>query len=52
MSRRGQTSVETMLVISVLVFSIVAAAYLFAPSFERAMDNFSNGAKTVYAAPQ
>lgn len=49
--RSGQASIETMLVISVMVFSLVAAAFLFFPSFKDAMDSFSDGAKTVYAQP-
>ena len=49
--RQGQSSVETMLVISVMVFSLVAAAFLFYPPFKEAMEAFSSGATTVYAQP-
>ncbi len=49
--RDGQASIETMLVISVMVFSLVAAAFLFFPPFKDAMQDFADGAKTVYAQP-
>ena len=49
---RGQSSVETMLVISVLTVAIVGAGYLFAggdSGFVQAMKNFAQGAGTVYS---
>jgi len=49
---RGQSSVETMLVISVLTVAIVSAGYLFAggdSGFIQAMKRFADGAGTVYS---
>ena len=49
---RGQSAVETMLVISVLTIAIVGVGYLFAggdSGFIQAMKDFAQGAGTVYS---
>jgi len=48
----GQSSVETMLVISVITIAVVGAGYLFAggdSGFIQAMKDFAKGAETVYS---
>jgi len=55
MSRRsGQTTVETMLLISVIVIAVVAGGLLFTQGdsgFIAAMQSLSERATTVYAQP-
>jgi uncharacterized protein (UPF0333 family) len=45
--RRGQSSVEYMLVISVLVIALVGALWAFQPRFFRGMRDFASGSKTA-----
>ncbi len=52
--RRGQTTVETMLLISVIVIAVVAGGLLFTQGdsgFVAAMQSLSEEATTVYAQP-
>ncbi len=51
-SRSGQTTVESMMLISVVVIALVAAFWIFfggEHSFADALDDFGEGAATVYA---
>lgn len=48
MSRRAQTTVEYMLVISVLVIAVVAAGFMLAPEFQRSMARLGDRTETVY----
>jgi len=55
--RTGQTTVETLLLISVIVVAIVAASWIFTgdatgDGMTSAMTEFGDGAATVYAQPQ
>jgi predicted lysophospholipase L1 biosynthesis ABC-type transport system permease subunit len=50
-ARAGQTSVETMLVISVIVIAIVAAGHTFADRFISGMEVLADTAAKVYADP-
>lgn len=52
LQRRGQSSVEVMLVISVIVIAVVAAGFLFAggdSGFIQAMQDLADSAGTVYS---
>jgi len=54
--RNGQTTVETMLFISVIVVAIVAASWVLTgdaggEGITNAMSEFGDGAATVYAQP-
>ena len=46
--QKGQSTVEYMLVISVIVIAIVGAAWEFVPWFNQAMEGLGDGAETVY----
>ena len=50
-ARAGQTSVETMLLVSVIVIAIVAAGHAFADRFFDGMETLSDTAAKVYADP-
>ena len=43
----GQTATEYMLIISVIVVAVVAAAYLFLPSFKEGVEETANDVKTI-----
>ena len=54
--RRGQTAVETLLLISLLVVAIVAASWILTgdaggTGITNAMSEFGDGAATVYSDP-
>lgn len=40
-SRRGQSTVEYMMLISVIVLAIVAAAYVFVPTFQKGVEGLA-----------
>jgi uncharacterized protein (UPF0333 family) len=48
MSRRAQTTVEYMLVISVLVIAVVAAGFMLAPELQHSLARLGERAETVY----
>ena len=55
-TRKGQTAVETMLLISVIVVAIVAASWILTgdvggTGITNAMSEFGDGAATVYSDP-
>lgn len=50
MRRRGQSTVEWALVVAVLVVAVVAAAYVFVPGFQSAMDDAGGALSTLYAS--
>ena len=55
-TRKGQTAVETLLLISVIVVAIVAASWILTgdaggTGIVNAMSEFGDGAATVYADP-
>lgn len=43
----GQSTVEYMLLISVIVIAIVAAAYVFVPTFEAGVNDLANDVKKI-----
>ena len=43
----GQSTVEYMLLISVIVIAIVAAAYVFVPAFEAGVNDLANDVKKI-----
>lgn len=43
----GQTATEYMLLISVIVIAVVAAAYLFAPEFQRGAERLGMDFQTI-----
>jgi len=45
--RRGQSTVEYMILISVIVIAIVAAAYIFVPTFQQGVDNLAQDIKDI-----
>ncbi len=47
LSRRGQSTVEYMLLISVIVIAIVAAAYIFVPTFQQGVNNLALDVKDI-----
>lgn len=49
--RRGQSTVEYLLLISVLVVGLVAAGYALVPSFRTGMETMSTGAANAYVDP-
>ncbi len=49
-SRRGQSTVEYMLLISVIVIAIVAAAYIFVPTFQQGVDNLALDIKDILSS--
>jgi len=56
-NRTGQTTVETLLLISVIVVAIVATSWILTgdatgDGMTNAMSEFGDGAATVYAQPQ
>lgn len=46
-SERGQTSTEYMLLVSVVVIAVVAAAYAFVPSFQAGVFDLSNDVSSI-----
>ena len=48
MHRRGQTTVEYMLVISVLVIAIVSAGFMLAPEVARSLSLLGERSETIY----
>jgi hypothetical protein len=46
--RRGQSSVEVMLMVSVFVVAVVAAGWQFGPTFVGSMESLSQRAETAY----
>jgi uncharacterized protein (UPF0333 family) len=50
LSRRGQSTVEYMLLISVIVIAIVAAAYIFVPTFQQGVDNLAMDIKDILSS--
>ncbi len=53
-TRRGQTSVETLLLISVLVIGVVATAYLLignSSGIKQGFENMADGARNAYVDP-
>jgi len=47
LNRRGQSTVEYMLLISVIVIAIVAAAYIFVPIFSEGVNNLALDVKDI-----
>jgi uncharacterized protein (UPF0333 family) len=47
LNRRGQSTVEYMLLISVIVIAIVAAAYIFVPTFQQGVNNLALDIKDI-----
>ena len=47
--RRGQTSTEYMLIVSVLVMAVVAAGYAFLPSFQAGVQELSYDVSNMLA---
>ncbi|MFH1469469.1 MAG: class III signal peptide-containing protein [Pseudomonadota bacterium] len=45
--RRGQSTVEYMMLISVIVIAIVAAAYVFVPTFRSGVQNLALDIKDI-----
>ena len=45
--RGGQSTVEYMLLISVIVIAIVAATYIFVPTFQEGVDNLTLDIKDI-----
>jgi Flp pilus assembly pilin Flp len=43
----GQSTVEYMLLISVIVIAIVAAAYVFVPTFQQGVQALANDIKSI-----
>ena len=43
----GQTATEYMLIISVIVVAVVAAAYVFIEPFQKGVENLANDVKTI-----
>lgn len=43
----GQTATEYMLIISVIVVAVVAAAYLFLDPFKKGVNQLANDVKTI-----
>lgn len=43
----GQTATEYMLIVSVIVVAVVAAAYVFIEPFQKGVQNLANDVKTV-----
>ena len=43
----GQTATEYMLIISVIVVAVVAAAYLFLEPFKKGVQDLANDVKTI-----
>ena len=50
MNTKGQSTVEYLLVISVVVIALIAAGYSFLPSFKSGYKAMSNDTKTVIAS--
>lgn len=50
MNRRGQSTIEWSLVISVCCVALIAAAYAFIPTFREAMDDARQGMAGVYTS--
>ena len=48
--RGGQSTVEYMLLISVIVIAIVAAAYIFVPTFQEGVDNLALDIKDILSS--
>ena len=48
MPRTGQSTVEYMLVIAVIVIAIVSAGFMLAPGFQHSMARLGDRAETVY----
>lgn len=46
-SERGQSSTEYMLLVSVVVIAVVAAAYAFVPSFQAGVFDLSNDVSSI-----
>lgn len=51
LSRRGQSTVEYALVISVLALALIAAAWPFSHDLVCGMQDYSSNAETFYADP-
>ncbi len=43
----GQTATEYMLIISVIVVAVVAAAYVFIEPFQKGVSNLANDVRTI-----
>lgn len=43
----GQSTVEYMLLISVIVIALVAAAYVFVPVFQRGVEDLANDVRKI-----
>jgi uncharacterized protein (UPF0333 family) len=50
LSRRGQSTVEYLLLISVIVIAIVAAAYIFVPTFQEGVNNLALDVKDILSS--
>lgn len=48
--RGGQSTVEYMLLISVIVIAIVAAAYIFVPTFQEGVNNLALDIKDILSS--
>lgn len=46
-TRRGQSTVEYMMLISVIVIAVVAAAYVFVPVFQEGVNNLALDVKDI-----
>jgi Flp pilus assembly pilin Flp len=46
----GQSTVEYMLLISVIVIAIVAAAYVFVPVFQEGVEDLAGDVKTILSS--
>lgn len=44
---RGQTATEYMLIISVIVIAVVAAAYVFVPEFQQGVRHLASDVSTI-----
>ena len=46
-NEEGQTATEYMLIISVVVIAVVAAAYTFVPTFKSGVQSLANDVKSI-----
>ena len=46
-NEEGQTATEYMLIVSVIVIAVVAAAYVFVPTFKNGVDKLAKDVSTI-----
>lgn len=47
LNEEGQTATEYMLIVSVIVIAVVAAAYVFVPQFQKGVKELSNDVSSI-----